>query len=146
MPKTNMKYEVVIKETTHLRFNVKGGDLYKKCGGNIIGCLVEKHDDDGEHILDAVLCFSTKDINKFLEKYDNKLKHTSEYFYLDWRDKKSLLKKYNGITLLVEEIAVIDFDGTWDDEPDYNTKNDLFNPEYYDPDDWEFILKVRKVL
>ncbi len=141
-----MLYKVKIIETSHLRFNIETDDIYKKCGGNIIGCLVEKEDSGINHILDATLCFSEKSIKQFLKKYDISLKHTTKPFYLDWRENKLLLKKYAGIQLLVEEIEVIDTDGAWDEESSYDTKNDLFNPEFYDPDDWEFVLKVRKIL
>jgi len=140
-----MQYKITIKETGNLTFNVKEGEIFKKCGGNTIGGSVEKHDDDGEHILDAVLCFSDKDIKSFLKKYDNILKHTSQYLYLDWRDEKSLLKKYKGITLLVEQIAVNDWREGKNEDPEYDTTNDLFNPNFFDPDDWEFILKVKKI-
>lgn len=160
-----LEYEIMIYEASHLTFNIKEDKIYKKCGGNLIGGLVVKTEDLDENypnpikkgdeflnlyfsqMLDSAICFSDKDIKLFLKKYDIKLEHTHEHLYIDQRQKTKakLLKKFIGIKLLVEEIKIIDYRED-DGNPDYDTENDLFNLEFYEPDDWEFVLKVKKVL
>lgn len=159
-----MEYEIMIFETSHVTFNVGKADIYKEFGDNVIGALVVKTEDlDEKHpnpktkasefeelyykrMLDASIYFSDTKMKEFLQKYDSNITDMSEKHNTDWQSNKGLLKKYTGIKLLVEQISVVDFDDIHSDNKDYDTENDLFNPEYYEPDDWEFILRVKKVL
>jgi hypothetical protein len=160
-----MEYEIMLFEVNHLTFNIEEDNIYKKCGGNIIGGLVVKTEDLEENypnpikkedefldiyfnrMLDSALCFSDADIKLFLNKYAPELKYPSDHFYIDSKTEKKVLKKFIGIKLLVEEIKIIDWrEGTVEEYLDYDIKSDLFNPAYYEPDEWEFILKVKKIV
>ncbi|MEI6568119.1 MAG: hypothetical protein WCR20_15685 [Verrucomicrobiota bacterium] len=159
-----MEYEVMVMDPMQLVFNIKKEGIYKSNGGNMLSGLVLETRYLGEDypktlkeqvdffdfhflgMLDSVLCFSDELMKTFVKKYDIKHKDTSDEHRIDFRkNNKRLMKKLTGIKLLVKQIEIIDWR---DDEPeeDYDTINDLFNPLYYDPDDWEFVLKVIKVL
>lgn len=167
MPK---QYEIMLCEPARLLLNIandtrkNASNTYKK-NGNIIGGLAIKTDDLNDdypdpkrkndeflnenygRMMDASICISDKDLKQLLQKHKISLKPTDKFLSISLADKPKWFKKLTGIKLLVEEVDILDCsDVSFEDEPDYDTKNNIFNPEFYDPDDWEFVLRVKNII
>jgi len=151
MTTKTIEYVVMIVEASHLILHIKEDSIYKRNGNHLLGAVVSKmestevNESSLEPLLDAALCFSDEKIKKVLDECKINELYTSDYSYFERNTNPKQFKKFSGVKLLVQEIEIVDYREDNIDE-DYNTKSDLFNPMYYDPDEWEFILKVKQVL